>query len=318
MLFEQKRRLIMTYELLSIRKDLLSIRKGKVRDIYQVLGTQLLLFNTTDRVSVNDTVIGSIPGRGRLLNLISAYWKNMISLYWFIGTDSSNDNILEELRKCDEISIVKKAILIPCEIIVRRYLTGSLYKSYLQNNRKEGIYLGVDLSAGLKEWDQLPKAVITPTTKAPFGEKDKPILFNDVVLAIKEVMKENSGFFSKTQRTPESYAKEIFVASLSIFGLGSIKYSQKGIILVDTKFEFGFIRDDDDVVSPILIDEVLTPDSSRLISKDEFDRGIIKHSSKQTLRDWVAKNPDQKIPAEIQAQILGEYADVFVRIALSV
>ncbi|MCK9393405.1 MAG: phosphoribosylaminoimidazolesuccinocarboxamide synthase [Candidatus Paceibacterota bacterium] len=298
----------------SLRK----VGEGKVRNIYEVVGsiTPLLMFVVTDRVSVNDRVVGEIPGRGRLLNLISAYWKNMITCCQIIETDSSNENILKELRNCDGFSIVKKAILIPCEIIVRRYLTGSIYKSYLENNRKEGVYLGINLPAGLEEWDRLSKAVITPTTKAPSGEKDKPILFKDVVLAIEEVMKENSDFFGKVHRTPESYAREIFGASLDIFGFANKMLKQKNILLVDTKFEFGFIQNESNGIILALIDEVLTPDSSRFIQKKEYEqleRKII-HLSKQTLRDWIVENPNLPIPDSVKKKVLEEYTNIYKKL----
>ncbi|MFA5080755.1 MAG: phosphoribosylaminoimidazolesuccinocarboxamide synthase [Candidatus Paceibacterota bacterium] len=294
------------------------IGSGKVRDIYAVTpnvpiaSSELIGFVATDRVSVNDNIVGEIPGRGRLLNLISNFWKKKISRYGIIDNDLFPNIEVGGIK--DDISIVKKAIPIPIELIVRNILTGSIYNEYQRNDSKTGKYLDIELPAGLKEWDFLPKVSITPTTKAALGKKDEPICYKNVVDIINTLIIENKSFFGNTiHDIPEDYAEMIYSVSLQIFDLANQDLQKRGIILVDTKFEFGFIRTELGI-RLILIDEVLTPDSSRFILEKEYNNGIISHLSKQTLRNWILKNPGQSLSEEIKKIVYQEYYSIYERI----
>ncbi|MDD5639647.1 MAG: phosphoribosylaminoimidazolesuccinocarboxamide synthase [Candidatus Pacebacteria bacterium] len=306
-----------------VKCTLEKIGMGKVRDIYEVISNifiapfELIGFVTTDRISVNDKIVGEIPGRGRLLNSISNIWKRIIARYGIIDNDlflGMEIEGIEEEKKANT-SIVKKAIPIPVEIIVRNILTGSLFKEYQKNGRKAGKYQGIELPAGLKEWELLPEVLITPTTKAFWGEKDEPICHNDVIKIIDKLINENKKFFNDLiYNTSKTYTEMIYSASLQIFNLADRILAERGILLIDTKFEFGFIKTELGI-QLILIDEVLTPDSSRFILEEGYlNDGKIIHLSKQILRDWISENPDQPLSEEIQKIVFQKYKFVLERL----
>ena len=277
-------------------KNLNMVRKGKVRDIYD-LGDTLLMV-TTDRLSAFDVVLpNGIPGKGKVLTQISAFWfKEMEDL---IG----NHLISHEVDQFPEICKpyaqilegrsmwVKKAEPLPVECIVRGYISGSGWKSY----QKEGHVCGIKLPQGLKESDKLPQPLYTPSTKAEVGDHDINVDFDHTVKLL-----------GKAQ------AEKLRDLSLAIYNRGVEKALAKNIIIADTKFEFGVV--DGEI---ILIDEVLTPDSSRFWPQATYcPGGAQKSFDKQFIRDWLEssgwdkKAPGPELPADVIKHTSEKYLEV--------
>ncbi|MDZ7830542.1 MAG: phosphoribosylaminoimidazolesuccinocarboxamide synthase [Desulfobacterales bacterium] len=275
--------------------DLELTRQGKVRDIYE-LSDQLLMV-ATDRISAFDVVMPNpVPDKGRILNHISLFWFDIM-------TDIVANHVItsdvdaypaacqpyKDILK-DRSMLVKKTEPLPVECVVRGYISGSGWKSYQQNSE----VCGIKLPAGLKESDPLPEPIFTPSTKAEFGEHDINITFEAVVDLI-------------GRRT----AEHIRDLSLSIYQKGAAIAEEKGIIIADTKFEFGYDGD-----QLILIDEVLTPDSSRFWPKATYQPGGPQPSyDKQYLRDyllsldWDKTPPAPMLPEEVIANTRQKYMD---------
>jgi len=276
-------------------KDLQLVRKGKVRDVYD-MGDSLLMI-ATDRISAFDVVMPNpIPGKGKVLNLIS--------LFWFDIMKSVTDNHIISSKvedfpaSCqpyadmlkDRSVLVKKAEPLPVECIVRGYVSGSGWMSYKESQH----ICGINLPAGLVESDRLPEPIFTPSTKAEQGEHDINIDFEE---AKSLVGKET--------------AEKIRDLSLMIYQKGSSLAAERGIIIADTKFEFGIC--DGNI---ILIDEVLTPDSSRFWPKDSYKPGGAQKSfDKQYLRDyllslnWNKKAPGPQLPDDIIVNTKKKYLE---------
>lgn len=280
------------------------IAKGKVRDIYEV-DSESLLFVATDRISAYDVIMeNGIKDKGKLLTQISVFWfdflKDNIKNHLIAATD---DEIFAKLPK--ELSepkyrdqlvqrslLVRKHKLIPLEAIVRGYITGSAWKEY----KKTGTVHGLPTPAGLQESEVFPTPIFTPSTKAEQGEHDENISPEQAATIVgQEVCDKVS------QKAIELYAKARDYAKT------------RGIILADTKFEFG-ITDDGELV---LVDEVLTPDSSRFWNAKTYDIGKSQDSyDKQFLRDWLTSNgvngkPGVSMPDEIVAQTSAKYVEAF-------
>ncbi|MEA1966861.1 MAG: phosphoribosylaminoimidazolesuccinocarboxamide synthase [Thermodesulfobacteriota bacterium] len=261
-------------------KDLSLARKGKVRDIYD-MGDSLLMV-TTDRLSAFDVVLpNGIPGKGKVLTEISLFWfKEMENI---VGNHIITNNVADYPEQCQQYAeilegrsiLVKKAEPLPVECIVRGYISGSGWKSYQEN----GQVCGIDLPKGLKESDKLAKPLYTPSTKAEVGDHDINVDFNETV---KLLGKER--------------AEKLRDLSIEIYLKGTEKAFEKGIIIADTKFEFGIYKDE-----IILIDEVLTPDSSRFWPKETYAPGSSQKSyDKQYIRDWlVSSGWDKKAPGPV-------------------
>ncbi len=277
--------------------DLKLLAKGKVRDIYEV--DDALLMITSDRLSAFDVVLPDpIPEKGSVLTQISAFWfdkfKNIVNNH-LISIDT--DQYPEKLQKYSDIlknrsMLVKKAKPLPVECIVRGYISGSGWKSY----QKEGHVCKIKLPAGLKESDKLPEPLFTPSTKAEVGDHDINISFADTIDLI-----------------GKEKAEKLKDLSLSIYNQGAKIANEKGIIIADTKFEFGML--DNEI---ILIDEVLTPDSSRFWDKETFSPGKSQKSyDKQDVRDWLTnsgwnkKAPGPKLPLEIIENTSNTYKKIF-------
>jgi phosphoribosylaminoimidazole-succinocarboxamide synthase len=276
-------------------KDLTLIKKGKVRDVYD-MGENLLMI-ATDRISAFDVVMPNpIPGKGKVLNLIS--------LFWFDVMKSVTDNHIVSSRvedfpdECqpyadilrDRSVLVKKAEPLPVECIVRGYVSGSGWNSYKESRS----ICGISLPDGLKESDRLPEPIFTPSTKAELGDHDINIDFDE----------------AKKMIGAET-AEKVRDLSLMIYQRGADIASDKGIIIADTKFEFGI--SDGNI---ILIDEVLTPDSSRFWPKDSYKPGGAQKSfDKQYLRDyllsldWDKKAPGPQLPDEIIVNTKKKYLE---------
>lgn len=276
------------------------VKRGKVRDIYEI-GDQLLIV-ASDRMSAFDVVMADpIPDKGKILTSISLFWfkelEHMMENH-LISSDPDEypetcKNYTEELK--GRSMLVKKAKPLPVECIVRGYLSGSGWKDYLSN----GSVCGISLPAGLKESQKLPEPIFTPSTKAEDGMHDENITFEEAVKLVGEETSE------KVQQL-----------SLRIYEFGRALAAEKGIIVADTKFEFG-IKDD----RLILIDEVLTPDSSRFWPMDSYSPGGPQKSfDKQFLRDylleikWSKQPPPPKLPPEIIEKTRAKYLEALERL----
>ena len=255
-------------------------KRGKVRDIYD-LGDKLLIV-ATDRISAFDVVLpNAVPEKGRVLTQISKYWfartasivKNHVlstDLQDFPDVCRQHKGMLE-----GRSMLVKKSKPLPIECIIRGYLTGSGLKEY----KATGSVSGIKLPSGLVEASRLPEPIFTPSTKAEVGEHDENI---DYATVIRLVGKE-------TAEAVKTYALAVYQKACEIA-------ESKGIIIADTKLEFGIY--DNDV---ILIDEVLTPDSSRFWPKNDYQEGVVQKSfDKQFVRDYLlALNWNQRPPAPV-------------------
>ncbi len=280
--------------------DLALIRQGKVRDIFDT-GKSLLMV-TTDRLSAFDVVLpDTIPDKGKVLNQISVFWfKKMESIVKNHIITTNVKEYPEEFKPyadaLDKRSmLVKKAAPLTIECIVRGYITGSGWSSY----QKEGHVCGITLPKGLKESDRLEQPLFTPSSKAEVGDHDINISFEE---AVKRIGKEK--------------AEKLRDLSLAIYKKGAEYALSKGIIIADTKFEFGLL--DGEI---ILIDEILTPDSSRFWPLDEYEPGRSQNSfDKQYVRDWLTasgwnkKSPGPKLPKKLIERTSNTYKEIYTRL----
>ncbi len=272
------------------------LNRGKVRDIY-VLDDNHLLIVTTDRISAFDVILNQpIPGKGEVLNRISNFWFNRIS--HLIPNHLSDMDLSEaipdpQMRENfgDRAIIVKKLKPLPIEAIVRGYLIGSGWKDY----QATGSVCGIALPENLRQADQLPEAIFTPSTKAEAGEHDQNISYDDCV-----------------QLLGDSLADKVRNLSLQIYTEAAIYARERGIIIADTKFEFGL----DDAGVLYLIDEVLTPDSSRFWPVSHYKPGQSPPSyDKQFVRDyletldWNKQAPSPDLPEKIIDQTANKYRE---------
>ena len=281
-------------------KDLKLVRKGKVRDIYD-MGDALLMV-TTDRLSAFDVVLpDAIKGKGRVLTKFSVFWfEQMASL---VGNHLITDDLSKFPEACRKYAdvlegrsmLVKKAEPLPVECIVRGYISGSGWKSY----QKSGHVCGIDLPRGLKESDRLDHPLYTPSTKAEVGDHDINVDFNETIKIL-----------------GQERAEKLRDLSLAIYARGAETALEKGIIIADTKFEFGLVGDE-----IILIDEVLTPDSSRFWPKDTYRPGGPQKSfDKQFVRDWLEasgwdkKAPGPSLPEDVLDKTSGKYLEALTLI----
>ncbi|KAG9782020.1 Phosphoribosylaminoimidazole-succinocarboxamide synthase [Exophiala dermatitidis] len=250
------------------------IASGKVRELYDV-DSNTLLFVATDRISAYDVIMqNGVPGKGLILTLITAHWFDYLEKQipglktHFISLDlppAVPRHLIPQLK--GRSMLVRKLKVFPVEAIVRGYITGSAWSSY----KKTGEVNGKKMPQGLQESQELPEPIYTPSTKAELGQHD-----------------ENISTEQAAQIVGEKYAKRIEELSLSIYKAARDYAKEKGIIIADTKFEFGLDEATDEVV---LVDEVLTPDSSRFWSKETYKVGQSQDSfDKQFLRDWLTKN----------------------------
>ncbi len=276
-------------------KNLKLYKKGKVRDMYD-LGDALLMV-ASDRISAFDVVLPDpVPDKGKILTKISLFWFDVMSPLLENHVISGNvDDYPESCRPYKEILkdrsiLIKKADPLPIECVVRGYLSGSGWTSYLQNRS----ICGIQLPEGMKESDRINKPIFTPSTKEEIGQHDINIDFNETV-----------------KRVGKSTAEKLKTLSLDIYQKGCQLADEKGIIIADTKFEFGKLED-----KIILIDEVLTPDSSRFWPKDEYIPGKPQKSfDKQYVRDylisinWDKKPPAPSLPDEVIANTREKYLE---------
>jgi len=281
-------------------KELELIHRGKVRDLYRC-GEDILMV-ATDRLSAFDVVFKEpVPDKGKVLNQISLFWfEGLEDLVPNHVLESDVERFPKELSSYKEVLrgrsvIVKKAKPLAIECIVRGYITGSGWKEY----QRTGSICGIRLPEGLKESDRLPEPIFTPSTKAEVGQHDENI---DFERACQIVGRENA-----------EKAREI---SLAIYKKASNYALTRGIIIADTKFEFGFIGE-----KLCLIDEVLTPDSSRFWPLDSYTPGTTQPSfDKQFVRDylesigWDKSPPAPPLPEDIIEKTRERYLEAYRRI----
>lgn len=276
------------------------IGRGKVRDIYSV--KEYLLIVTTDRISAFDVIMSDpVPGKGVILNQMSAFWfekmKDIIDNHIISTNPAEYPEECAPYRESLEgrSMLVKKAKPLPVECVVRGYLSGSGWKDYQKNKTVSGI----KLPDGLKDSSKLPEPIFTPSTKAPEGEHDAPINRKEMENLIGVEL-----------------TKKVVDISLSVYKRAAETALKAGIIIADTKMEFGLIGEE-----LILIDELLTPDSSRFWPADDYAEGRAQKSfDKQFLRDyllsikWDQKPPAPKLPVDIIENTRKKYEEALKRL----
>ncbi len=259
-------------------KSLPFLHSGKVRDIYAV-GDDKMLVVQTDRLSAFDVILEDpIPGKGKILTAMSNFWfKKFGHLMPNHMTDIDPETLVAPEER-DQVKgraiVVKKFTPLPIEAIVRGYIIGTGWKDY----QSTGSVCGIQLPVGLKEAQKLPEVIFTPSTKAEIGDHDQNISF--------EKMKEIVG---------ADVAEKVRDMAVTLYKAAAEYAASKGIIIADTKFEFG--QDDDGKI--YLIDEILTPDSSRFWPASSYEVGMSPPSfDKQYVRDWLSSQPwNKKAPA---------------------
>src|SRR5690348_15604262 len=282
-------------------KSLPLVHRGKVRDIYDA-GPEHLLIVTSDRLSAFDVVLPDpIPGKGAVLNGISRFWfEKTAHIIPNQLTDLPLERVVKDPAECALLQgravVVRKLRALPVEAVARGYLIGSGWKDY----QATGAVCGIPLPRGLELAARLPEPLFTPASKAPKGQHDENIRFEEVHRLLGDALAEK--------------VKEI---TLKIYGFAAEYALKRGIIIADTKFEFGV----DKAGQLYLIDEVLTPDSSRFWPAETYQAGISPPSfDKQYVRDyletldWGKKAPGPTLPAEVIARTAEKYQEAYRRL----
>jgi phosphoribosylaminoimidazole-succinocarboxamide synthase len=286
-------------------KSLPLLSKGKVRDVY-ALGEDKLLMVTTDRLSAFDVVMGEpIPEKGIVLNQMANFWFDRLASVipnHLTGIDPATVVLANEVDQVKGRSVVAKRLKpILVEAVVRGYLAGSGWKDY----KETGKVCGIELPAGLENAQKLPEPIFTPAAKAEAGEHDENISFDKVIELIGEKL-----------------AKQIREVSIRLYKEASDYASTRGIIIADTKFEFGL----DDAGQLVLMDEILTADSSRFWPAETYYVGSNPPSyDKQFVRDWLERAqvngklwpktaPAPQLPAEVIEKTAQKYREALSRL----
>ena len=280
----------------STLKSLKFLHRGKVRDIYAV-GDDKLLVIQSDRLSAFDVILPDpIPGKGEVLTAMSNFWFARLG---HVIPNHLTDIAPESVVVADErgqvagrAMVVRKFKPLMIEAVVRGYIIGSGWKDY----QKTGMVCGIKLPGGLKEAEKLPEVIFTPATKAPAGQHD-----------------ENISFAEAEKIVGADLAAKVRAVSIRLYSEAAAYAQTKGVIIADTKFEFGV----DAAGSLYLIDEILTPDSSRFWPAAEYRTGISPPSfDKQIVRNWLEtqpwnkKHPAPKLPADVLANTTAKYQEV--------
>jgi phosphoribosylaminoimidazole-succinocarboxamide synthase len=269
------------------------IYSGKIRDLYEsenASQSDLVLIVASDRISAFDNILSpAIPGKGENLTAITNFW--------FEKLDAPNHRV-EGVAAPSEIAhratVAKKLEMYPVECVVRGYIAGSGYKEYLAT----GEICGIKLPEGLNDGDKLPEPIFTPAFKAELGEHDQNIDFQGVV-----------------ELVGEDVAQKLRSTSIEIFNQASVIALQAGLVLADTKFEFGRDPNGQEIV---LADEVLTPDSSRYWDKEAYEQGnTVESFDKQIVRNWLLQiwdpegsNPPTVLSPELVEKVSSRYAEL--------
>ena len=276
------------------------LHRGKVRDIYEVDKDKLLIVQT-DRISAFDVILSEpIPEKGRILTALSSFWFERLSHVIANHLTGIAPESVVSMEEKDQVEgrafVVKKLKALPIEAIVRGYLVGSGWKEYSGN----GTVCGILLPSGLKEAQKLPEPIFTPSTKAEIGEHDVNISFAEMVSLV-----------------GEDTAEKVKKAAIALYSEAAEFALAKGIIIADTKFEFG----QDESGNLYLIDEILTPDSSRFWPTDRYVVGKNPPSfDKQYVRDWLEtqdwdkKAPAPSLPADVVEMTTEKYREALSRL----
>ena len=281
-------------------KSLPFLHRGKVRDIYAV-GDDKLLIVQTDRLSAFDVILAEpIPDKGKILTAISNFWfdklKDMVPNH--LTGDKAEDMVsAADLPQVEGRGVVAKRLTpVPVEAIVRGYLAGSGWKEYKQS----GTVCGIQLPAGLQEASKLPQPIFTPSTKAAVGDHD-----------------ENISFAQMVEKVGQELADKVRDTAIMLYQTAAAFAATRGIIIADTKFEFGLDSDG----TLVLMDEALTPDSSRFWPADSYAAGSNPPSfDKQFVRDWLEttgwdKNPPApELPQEVAVRTSEKYREALERL----
>ena len=282
-------------------KSLPFLHRGKVRDIYAV-GDDKLLVVQTDRLSAFDVILDDpIPGKGKILTAMSNFWFQKFADLMpnhETGIDPLSVVAPEERAQVEGRAIVvKKFKPLGIEAIVRGYLIGSGWKDY----QKTGKVCGIELPAGMKEAEKLPQVLFTPSTKAPAGAHDENISFEEAEKIV-----------------GADVARQVSEYAIALYTKAAEYAAERGIIIADTKFEFG----QDEAGRIYLIDEILTPDSSRFWPMESYQTGMSPPSyDKQfvrdyleTLKDWNKAPPSPPVPADVIAKTQAKYLEALERL----
>jgi phosphoribosylaminoimidazole-succinocarboxamide synthase len=274
-------------------------RRGKVRDVYD-LGDRLVIV-ATDRISAFDWVLPSgIPDKGRVLTAVTRFWLDRLRVPNHLLSDSTDDLPAPFAPFAWDLAgrtmLVKKTTVVPIECVVRGYLAGSGWKEY----RQQGTVCGIRLPGGLRECEVLPEPIFTPATKAESGHD------------------ENISFAVMAKQVGDGLAKELRERSIDVYRRAADHAASRGILLADTKFEWGHLPSG----QLILIDEVLTPDSSRFWPADSYRVGSSPPSyDKQFVRDWLEasgwdkNSPPPRLPDEVVVRTREKYLEAYERLA---
>jgi phosphoribosylaminoimidazole-succinocarboxamide synthase len=294
------------------------VRSGKVRDLYD-LGEERLLLVASDRISAFDVVLPTdIPDKGRLLTGLSRFWFEetaSIMPNQVLSTDpadvpgdrwSAQDRA--DLR--GRMVIARSARVLPVELVVRGYLSGSGWKAYVEH----GSICDVPLPTGLRESDRLPEPIFTPATKAELGEHDMNIDFESMVQLLEDWPPNGDDWLGRD--AAQRIATQARELALRLYAAGAERCAAAGIILADTKFEMGLVGGE-----LILVDEVMTPDSSRFWDAETYEPGRPQASyDKQYLRDWLETQhwdkaaPGPELPADVVEGTRARYVEAYERI----
>ena len=275
------------------------VKEGKVREIYDI-GDSLIMY-ATDRISAFDVILkNKVTNKGRVLTQMSRFWfdytKDVIPNHML----SVDVNDMPAFFRTEEFRgrsmLCRKLTMIPIECIVRGYITGSGWESY----KKNGTVCGIQLPEGLRECDKLPEPIYTPSTKAEIGDHDENISYEKSIEVLEKAFPGHG----------EEYAKKIKDATIALYVKCADYARTRGIIIADTKFEFG-LNEDGEV---ILADEMLTPDSSRFWPVEGYEPGHSQPSfDKQFVRDWLKANPDSdyNLPQEVIDKTIAKYLEAY-------
>ena len=283
-------------------KEYQPIKSGKVREIYEV--EDGLIMVATDRISAFDHILkNKIVKKGAVLTQMSKFWfdftKDIIPNHMITVDNSEMPEFFRQMEFTGNSMKCKKLHMIPMECIVRGYITGSGWESY----KKNGTVCGIKLPAGLKESQKLPEPIFTPSTKAEIGDHDENVSLEQ---GAKVLEKEFPGHGME-------YAEKVRDYTLAIYKKCADYARSKGIIIADTKFEFGL----DDAGNIVLGDEVLTPDSSRFWPVEGYEAGKEQPSyDKQFVRDWlkVHSDSDYKLPQDVIDKTIAKYVEAYERL----
>ena len=273
--------------------------EGKVREVYDI-GDKLVIA-ATDRISAFDHILkNKVTDKGAILTQMSKFWfdytKDVIPNHMISVDVNDMPEFFQNEKYARRSMMCKKLTMLPVECIVRGYITGSGWASYKEN----GTVCGIKLPEGLKESDKLPEPIYTPSTKAEIGLHDENISYEQSVEVLKKIYPEKG----------EEYAAKIKEYTIALYKKCADYALSKGIIIADTKFEFGLNEKGEVVIG----DEMLTPDSSRFWPLEGYEAGKSQPSyDKQFVRDWLKANPDNDLllPEEVVKKTVDKYKEAF-------